>query len=99
MSDLSIQKCKEVLREIEIESKPGLAQTIQAAICEMIIDICEESDEFTQAIMQADTVSDFYNALSTWLNGERWEDELPSNDRGGPEGPQRIGPGEGYRYV
>lgn len=36
---------------------------------------------------------------TTWLNGERWEDELPSNDRGGPEGPQRIDPGEGYRYV
>lgn len=36
---------------------------------------------------------------TTWLNGERWEDELPTGDRGGPEPPRRIDPGEGYRYV
>lgn len=36
---------------------------------------------------------------TTWLNGERWEDELPGSNRPAPEPPQRIDPGEGFRYV
>lgn len=36
---------------------------------------------------------------TTWLNGERWEDELATGTRGNPEPPQRIDPGEGFRYV
>ena len=36
---------------------------------------------------------------TTWLNGERWEDELSGRSRPGPETPQRIDPGEGYEYV
>lgn len=41
----------------------------------------------------------------TWLNGERWEDDLPDNGPAGPNAavgpnaPKRIDPGEGYRYV
>ena len=42
---------------------------------------------------------------TTWLNGERWEDELTDNGpsgpnaAAGPDAPKRIDPGEGYRYV
>ena len=37
---------------------------------------------------------------TTWLNGERWEDELTPNGRGpAPDTAQRIDPGEGYEYV
>ena len=39
---------------------------------------------------------------TAWLNGERWEDDIIAGEAGGraaPEGPQRIDPGEGYRYV
>lgn len=39
---------------------------------------------------------------TSWLNAERWEDEsvrqVPSGPDG-PGGPERIDPGEGYRYV
>lgn len=39
---------------------------------------------------------------ATWLNGERWEDDIitgGAGNRGGPEPPKRIDPGEGFRYV
>lgn len=36
---------------------------------------------------------------TAWLRGERWEDEVLSAGRAGPDGPQRIDPGEGFRYV
>lgn len=36
---------------------------------------------------------------ATWLNGERWEDELSPGGGPDPGAPGRIDPGEGYRYV
>lgn len=39
---------------------------------------------------------------TAWLNGERWEDDIitgGAGNRGGPEPPKRIDPGEGFRYV